>query len=41
MGEWDYEKGSHIIAKDQPAQPAATVGFRLNHLMLRIKVTAW
>jgi len=38
MGEWDFEPGTHIIAKDQPDQPAATAGFRLNHLMLRIKV---
>jgi hypothetical protein len=38
MGEFDYDEGSHIIASNEPAQPKETIGFRLNHLMLRIKV---
>jgi hypothetical protein len=36
-----YEAGTHIIAKDEPAQPVETVGWRLNHLMLRIKVCSY
>jgi lactoylglutathione lyase len=38
MSSWEYEPGKHVIAQDEPEQPAETVGFRLNHLMLRIKV---
>jgi hypothetical protein len=38
MGEYDYEEGHHLIGKDEPAQPKETIGFRLNHLMVRIKV---
>jgi hypothetical protein len=33
-----YEPGTHHIAKNSPPQPEETKGFRLNHLMLRIKV---
>lgn len=38
MGEYDYEAGHHLVGKNEPAQPKETVGFRLNHLMIRIKV---
>ncbi|KAF8053926.1 Glyoxalase/Bleomycin resistance protein/Dihydroxybiphenyl dioxygenase [Lyophyllum atratum] len=32
----EFPPGSHILGTD-PAQPAETLGYRLNHLMLRIK----
>ena len=38
MGEYDYEAGHHLVGNNEPAQPQETVGFRLNHLMVRIKV---
>ena len=38
MSEYSYEAGTHVIASNEPKQPKETVGFRLNHLMLRIKV---
>jgi len=39
MGEYDYEAGHHLVGKNEPAQPKETIGFRLNHLMVRIKVS--
>ena len=38
MSEYNYEPGTHVIASNEPKQPKETVGFRLNHLMLRIRV---
>jgi len=35
---WEYEPGTHVMAQNEPKQPSETVGFRLNHLMLRIRV---
>jgi len=38
MSEYSYEPGTHVIASNEPKQPKETIGFRLNHLMLRIRV---